>query len=510
MTDITATLAPNLRTQFTNLINVLQNFKTNANENSMNYGGAPSVAEQAQAVVDLKAQIDTVISSINQIISTTAPVGQLQLLSNSAGTIGTSIDDALAAATALKTMVTSVEGYYTSSVNSLSTFSTAAQANVTAAVPVAKSQISTAVQTQQDALFSSFECRTVAADFSSARQGLCGNIVASLDAFWSSLAIMALWSLLSLPVTVYVANKLFLDLLKFQSAAADPEFKDSGDGDAGVYSKPMVAESVLQPVFYINKRIIGTKPVSPQQVSPPQLAGDSQDNLDEDPPIAEVDEDDENDENAVSSEDSESEYDDDDESSIVPATPSTALKQERKETIIKTASTAFDVDKEFGELAGLMMGGQSVVEAPPAPVSVTSQSQVRGSAPAQSTMAAKSVPIKQEEPSDESESESEEEESEEEESEEEEDSEEEQDTPEPTKATPFKATQPIAAPTPAPVSKVNISDERSPIDIAIEEKERAKERKRLEEEEMKKKFNWLETKGLVNKAKTLFDDEEED
>jgi hypothetical protein len=67
--------------------------------------------------------------------------------------------------------------------------------------------------------------------------------------------------------------------------------------------------------------------------------------------------------------------------------------------------------------------------------------------------------------------------------------------------------------TPAKAETITNSEEqqfleKSPIDLVLEEKERARQQKRLAEEELKKKFNWLENKGLVNKAKLIFNESE--
>ena len=256
MTDIANTEVPNLRTALQNVITALTNFKNNADENSMNYVGGPNAIEQAQAVTDLKSTLDTIIASINTILSVSAPVGQLQSISNQATTIATSINTALTDANTLKALVTTLETQYNNAVTALNTFGASAQANVTAAIPQAKAQILTDIGAQQTLLFSKFECRDVANDFMNARQGLCGNIVSSLDAFWSSFAIMALWSLASLPITVYVANKLFLDLTKFQDAAADPEFKEKSEEkskESSSFGKALgAAASAFQPVLFFN------------------------------------------------------------------------------------------------------------------------------------------------------------------------------------------------------------------------------------------------------------------
>ena len=250
--DISATTVPQIRTALSNIVTVLQTLRTNADTNSLNYGGAPSPAEQTQAVTDLRTRIDTIITSINAISSVSGPVGTLQQIANLADSLVTTLTNLAASATSLQSLANSMPTYYTNAVANLNAFSTAAKNNVTAIIPAVKSNIVNSIGTQQTALLAAFGCQAAAVEFMKARQGLCGNFSSSLDAFWSSLAIMALWSLFSLPITVYVANKLFLDLMRFKNASADPEFKnDDGNKSIDNGNKGLGVEPVFKAVFDI-------------------------------------------------------------------------------------------------------------------------------------------------------------------------------------------------------------------------------------------------------------------
>jgi hypothetical protein len=80
-------------------------------------------------------------------------------------------------------------------------------------------------------------CSAIANDFINFRQGVCGDFITSLDGFWSTLVILALMALLSLPATVFIANTLFLDLAQFHGDS-DPEL--SGRKDGSVLKPPAV------------------------------------------------------------------------------------------------------------------------------------------------------------------------------------------------------------------------------------------------------------------------------
>jgi hypothetical protein len=112
--------------------------------------------------------------------------------------------------------VNTLPAFYTQGVAAITTFATDGKTNITNIIPVVKANIVTEVGVQQTFLEAAFSCKPIATKVYQVRQGLCGQMVSSFDAFWSSLCIMAIWSLFSLPITVFVANTLFLDLTKYQ------------------------------------------------------------------------------------------------------------------------------------------------------------------------------------------------------------------------------------------------------------------------------------------------------
>lgn len=123
----------------------------------------------------------------------------------------------------------------------LGVFSTDAVSNITLAIPVVKAQVMASINTQQVILDHVFSCQEMATQFYGVRQGLCGEMMASFDAWWSSLVIMALWSLFSLPTTVYVANTLFLDLTQYQRGN-DEEYVETKE-EKHLDSKPSAQKS---------------------------------------------------------------------------------------------------------------------------------------------------------------------------------------------------------------------------------------------------------------------------
>ncbi len=61
-----------------------------------------------------------------------------------------------------------------------------------------------------------FGCASLVSPYLQVKDGMCSQMLGGLDSFWSTLAIMALFSLFGLPITVFYVNTLFLDLTQFQ------------------------------------------------------------------------------------------------------------------------------------------------------------------------------------------------------------------------------------------------------------------------------------------------------
>jgi hypothetical protein len=76
-----------------------------------------------------------------------------------------------------------------------------------------------------------------------------------MDSFWSTLVILALMALLSLPATVFIANTLFLDLSQFHGGS-DPEL--SGRKDESVLKKPVVEKDIGKMKF--DQPMVNLKP----------------------------------------------------------------------------------------------------------------------------------------------------------------------------------------------------------------------------------------------------------
>jgi hypothetical protein len=110
---------------------------------------------------------------------------------------------------------------YDEATTGMVSFATEAQANVTESTGAIRSRILGTIDEQEEIILEAFNCQPMATNAYVLRQGLCGDTIASFDAFWSTLVIMSLWSFLSLPITVFVANTLFLDLRKFQPGDAE-------------------------------------------------------------------------------------------------------------------------------------------------------------------------------------------------------------------------------------------------------------------------------------------------
>lgn len=109
---------------------------------------------------------------------------------------------------------------------------------ITAAIPNIKTQILANIVLDVDVFHTRLNCSPVANDFVNFRQGFCGDFMTSLDAFWSTLVVLALMALLSLPTTVFIANTLFLDLTKFQEGS-DQDISDRKEEPAVLKQPPV-------------------------------------------------------------------------------------------------------------------------------------------------------------------------------------------------------------------------------------------------------------------------------
>lgn len=93
-------------------------------------------------------------------------------------------------------------------------------------MPVVKSNIIAAISSGATNIGAALSCQPLAIDIYAMRQGVCGELVAGFDSSWSTLFIMAIVSLLSLPIMVYFTNAVVLDLTRYQRKD-DKEFVES-------------------------------------------------------------------------------------------------------------------------------------------------------------------------------------------------------------------------------------------------------------------------------------------
>jgi hypothetical protein len=184
------------------------------------------VADRTAALEDFRTLMDSYIATIDGIIG--ASTGDLDVISASSQALSSTITSVNVTANSLIQNATTLPTMYDRATGALSNFTSQAQSNITNAVPRVTSSILSTIDVQQAFVDRSFQCQPVATDFMTIRQGLCGDVLASFDAWWSSLVIMSLYSFLSLPIVVFVANTLFLDLTQYQDNT-DPEFGDVDD-----------------------------------------------------------------------------------------------------------------------------------------------------------------------------------------------------------------------------------------------------------------------------------------
>jgi hypothetical protein len=185
-----------------------------------------NTANRNAALTDFQALMNSYIATIDGIIATST--GDLDVISSSSQTLSSTITSVNTTANSLIQNATTLPTMYDRATGALTNFTSQAQSNITTAVPRVTSSILTTIDLQQAFVDRSFQCQPVATDFMTIRQGLCGDVLASFDAWWSSLVIMSLYSFLSLPIVVFVANTLFLDLTQYQDNT-DPEFGDVDD-----------------------------------------------------------------------------------------------------------------------------------------------------------------------------------------------------------------------------------------------------------------------------------------
>jgi hypothetical protein len=226
LNDISTTTVPALRIQYGDLLTVIQQLNSSVTEDSITVLPSNTPLLKRQALVDFYLLMNNYTDTITMIRAVNT--GDLAVISNTASSLVTSITNVNSTANNLIANVTILPSKYDQAVSALTNFTTQAQSNITLAVPVVKNSILNTIDSQQLLVDDTFKCQAVASDFMKVRQGLCGDVLASFESWWSSLVIMSLYSLLSLPIIVFVANTLFLDLTQYQDQE-DPEFADMDD-----------------------------------------------------------------------------------------------------------------------------------------------------------------------------------------------------------------------------------------------------------------------------------------
>ncbi|KAJ3319633.1 hypothetical protein HDV06_006195 [Boothiomyces sp. JEL0866] len=229
-------------------------------------GSNPSAAVQNQATQDFLTQLNSIVTQINGLTNNTN--GVLTTVDINSAMLSVAIANLKSSATALINDALTIPQYYNYSVSNITSFAHAVQSNITNEIPLVISFILSAVSAQQQFLSDSFPCNVIASDVYQIRQGLCGGVVPSFDAFWSSLTIMSLWSILSLPIIVFVANNLFLDLTPYQNKDKQYEDEDEGKGKGGKKGEKEKGGEAPQPAIFAQDTREYASPVSDGPISP--------------------------------------------------------------------------------------------------------------------------------------------------------------------------------------------------------------------------------------------------
>ncbi|KAJ3269569.1 hypothetical protein HDV01_001211 [Terramyces sp. JEL0728] len=227
------------------------------------YGTNPNSTVIAQATANFVGQLQSIVNQINDITNNTN--GVLTQVDGNSALLSLAIANLKTSATVLIADALSIPTYYNYSIANITDFAHAVKTNISNEIPLVVDYILSAVGDQQQYLSNSFPCNVIAADVYQIRQGLCGGIVPSFDAFWSSLTIMSLWSFLSLPIIVFVANNLFLDLTPYQNK--DKQYEDEGKGGKGKGEKEK-GGAALPPTIYAQDTREYASPLSEAPVSP--------------------------------------------------------------------------------------------------------------------------------------------------------------------------------------------------------------------------------------------------
>lgn len=151
----------------------------------------------------------------------------------------------------------SIGSLYNISLSSLANFSSAASKNMSASVPKIKASVLSAIMVGGTSINTNLSCAPLSNDYIEARQGFCGGVVASMDSFWSTLLIMALISLLSLPTTIFVANTLVLDLERYRREQ-HPNLDPRSEGEL-MSEQPFIEKDVTRGDLLMDSNKVTTK-----------------------------------------------------------------------------------------------------------------------------------------------------------------------------------------------------------------------------------------------------------
>jgi hypothetical protein len=85
----------------------------------------------------------------------------------------------------------------------------------------------------QQQINSDFDCKIISTDLFSVINGLCVNSQQSFDVFWSSYGLITYWSVLSLPIIVFLANRFWKNGIERGDSNVDVQ--PSGSDKKNIY-----------------------------------------------------------------------------------------------------------------------------------------------------------------------------------------------------------------------------------------------------------------------------------
>lgn len=112
--------------------------------------------------------------------------------------------------------------YYSQAQTNMGKYQDSTSADLLAAIPTIKSNIKSQIADASTILYSNLNCTGIGASLYSFQDAVCGQFLGGLDILWLAYGVIAVSAACSMPVLIWISNRLFYNSLKYVNLAQSP------------------------------------------------------------------------------------------------------------------------------------------------------------------------------------------------------------------------------------------------------------------------------------------------